>query len=259
MVSFVIDMESEAMLMLKRVANLPDRHLHRALSNEAADHVRSTYVRKWHKRRSIYQNAKEALLAPRDSIKGILSGSTLSGITATATKLIGLVSLKGRWPGPVNIKKHVPLEVLTREIIQPVGEGDRERSINLENLMSGPRAIPSIGATVSLTSSGGFQIKWDKPLKSHFKDTHVRPQRLEGKQYGEFGMARDFMYLTQDQVNELFLYAERLMDMIIGNRSVVPIKEQKKDLELQHLEEAQRQDTDWVVGDIGFGFSEEGF
>ena len=159
----------------------------------------------------------------------------------------------------VNKKKHVPLEVLTREVVQPVGEGERERAASLESLFAGKRGAPSLGATISLTSSGGFQIKWDKPLQASFKDIHVKPQRLEGKQYGEFGLVRDFMYLTNDQIGQMLLYASNMIDMIIGNRSTVKTKEKSKDIELQNLTEAQRQDTDFVVSDVGFGFSEEGF
>ncbi len=217
-----MDAQSGALKAILALANLPMRQIRSVIGQNVSGEIRGLYEHRHVDtgyRKSMYIGIKRLLMGA-NATAGFLSGATEAGITHWTEEGGGLDSFfsgrdiiigpKGHWPARgTNIREHLSIT----DIIAHSNEAAFS--------MPGQTFSSGLGATVTLTASGGFHVVWDKKLKGGgLKDWHTPAGEMQGMTYGEFGHKEDPFYLSGRQVNHVMGWLEDIVENLINDNKL---------------------------------------
>ena len=221
MINFIIDMESEALLTLKKLEDItiPARPIMKRAAESAAEDSRNRYIKAWGRREDrvtgVYSALKKAIFGSRMS--GRLTGSTLRAIKPRYDKNIAGVSMDGTWPDVQGNTRH---KVAVQKVIDELKAANSFRPAGLHGTGNVKERKQYHGQVSVTWTTMGLNIIWPRSVRGFWGNRSLKAEPYANKQYnkGRWGIEK-FLNITRQTFHRTFLDVSKYIQQEYLNKT----------------------------------------
>lgn len=221
MINFVIDMESEALLTLRKLENIviPARPIMKRAAESVAEDSRKKYKNVWGRREDrvvgVYSALKKAIFGSR--MAGHLTGSTLRAIKPRYDKNVAGVIMDGTWPDAQGNTRH---KVAVQKVIDELKAANSFRPAGFHGTGNVKERKQYHGQVSVTWTTMGLNIIWPRSVRGFWENRFFKAEPYANKKYnkGRWGIEK-FLNITRSTFHRTFLDVSKYIQQEYLNKT----------------------------------------